>query len=245
MPLSGAICRGLLVCLFAGAVALPGRETSADMVVPPEVEALVDTDPNEAALRIGATFETLAGSADNARRLVDGLHSGDEITLSFEIDGQVVQRSFFPAAGGQGLGNVFLTLGLAERELAKAGVREPSPAQLEAALNGGVITVGTGETARSVQLPGVLSLRADGQGWGQVARRLDVKPGDVVSSLRRSPRATEVLALRAARPERPERMARPDRPERVDRVERVARVERPLRAERVERPARPERPSRP
>jgi hypothetical protein len=247
IPAPRLLRRSLLVCLLAGAGALSAQVTPVE-AVPPEVQALETAEPVEAAKRISASFETLAGSEENARSLVDGLRSGGEITLTSEVDGQTVQRTFSPATGEQGYGNVFLALGLAEQELVKAGVTEPTAAQLEAALNGGVITVGTGETAKSVELAGVLALRADGQGWGQIAREIGVNPGQVVSNLRRNPRATEALALRAERPERGERVERPERParaERVERVERVARVERPMRAERVERPVRPERPERP
>lgn len=247
VPAPRLLRRSLLVCLLAGAGALSAQVTPVEPV-PPEVQALETVEPVEAAKRISASFETLAGSEENARSLVDGLRTGGEITLTSEIDGQTVQRTFSPATGEQGYGNVFLALGLAEQELAKAGVTEPTAAQLEAALNGGVITVGTGETAKSVELAGVLALRADGQGWGQIAREIGVKPGQVVSNLRRNPRAAEALAMRAERAERPERAERaerPERPARVERVERVARVERPMRAERVERPVRPERPERP
>ncbi len=229
-------------------------------VVPAEVTAIEAADPTQAAVRIGASFERLAGSEDNAVNLIEGLRTGAEITLSSEIDGQTVQRTFAPATGEQGYGNVFLSLSLAEQELAKAGITDPTPAQLEAALNGGVVTVGTGEAAATVELAGVLTQRAEGMGWGQIAREMDVNLGQVVSGIRRNPQAAERLALRpefAGKTGRPERVERVVRAERVERVERVARLERPerpvlverperpVRVERVERPVRPERPERP
>jgi len=238
---------GLAACLLAGALhAQP--EPVEPVVIPPDVVVLDSADPKQAETRISASFETLAGSEENARSLVNGLRTGSEITLTTELDGQAVVRTFEPATGGQGYGNVFLALSLAEQELAKAGVTEPTAAQLEAALNGGVITVGSGDTAKSVELAGVLSLRAEGRGWGQIAREMDVNLGQVVSGLHRNPRATENLALRpmaAERAMRPEQVERIQRVERVERVERAARIERPVPVQRVERPVRPERPGRP
>jgi hypothetical protein len=227
---------------------------------PAEVTEIETAAPKEAAARVSASFEALAGSEDNAVKLVEGLRAGSEITLTTEIDGQAVQRTFQPVTGEQGYGEVLLSLSLAERELAKAGVTDPTPAQLEAALNGGVITVGTGETVQTLELAGVLNLRAEGLGWGQVARELDLNLGEVVSGVRRDPRAIERLSRRpefAGKSDLPARPVRIERAQRVERVERVARlerperplvaerIERPVRIERVERPVRPERPERP
>lgn len=230
---------------------------------PAEVTEMETAAPKEAAARVSASFEALAGSEDNAVNLVEGLRAGSEITLTTEIDGQAVQRTFQPVTGEQGYGEVLLSLSLAERELAKAGVTDPTPAQLEAALNGGVIAVGTGDTAQTLELAGVLNLRAEGLGWGQVARELDLNLGEVVSGVRRDPRAVERLSRRpefaskSDLPARPVRVERAQRVERIERVERVARLERPerpmlmerlerpVRIERVERPVRPERPERP
>ncbi len=227
---------------------------------PAEVTALETAAPKEAAARVSASFEALAGSEDNAVNLVEGLRAGSEITLTTEIDGQAVQRTFQPVTGGQGYGEVLISLSLAERELAKAGITDPTPAQIEAALNGGVIAVGTGETAQTLELAGVLNLRAEGLGWGQIARELDLNLGEVVSGIRRDPRAVERLSQRpefAGKSNLPARPVRVERAQRVERVERVAlmerpgrpmlleRLERPVRVERVERPVRPERPERP
>lgn len=249
----------LVLCLVAGSAVAQTAPVTPE-VVPPEVTEIETASPKEAAARISASFEKLAGSEDNAVSLVEGLRAGTEITLTSEIDGQTVQRTFQPVTGEQGYGNVFISLGLAEHELTRAGITEPTPAQIEAALNGGVITVGTGETARTIEMAGILNLRADGLGWGQVAKQFDVKLGQVVSGQRRDPRAVERLSRRpefAGKSERPERPRRAERVERVERVERIARVERPerpavmerierpVRVERVERPVRPERPERP
>ncbi len=88
---------------------------------------------------------------------------------------------------------------MAQKELALQGIGQPTPSRVEAALNGGSITVttsgsttGTGPaaTTTTVQLPGVLSLRAGGMGWGKIAHTLGFKLGPVISQLNRTMLAT-------------------------------------------------------
>ncbi|HEX9490173.1 MAG TPA: hypothetical protein VF930_07800, partial [Stellaceae bacterium] len=58
------------------------------------------------------------------------------------------------------------------------------------------------------QHPGVLALRAEGKGWGQIAHSMGIKVGDAMRAERH-----ERLA-RQDRAERPERPERPEKPER-------------------------------
>lgn len=138
-------------------------------------------DEAAAAAGIGAKFTTLAGSSENATALVTGLRNGAPVTLTAPgADGTVTTTEFQPATGKLGYGNALISLALAQESLAKAGITEPTAAQLVAALNGGEVT-GSGGTA--VTLSGVLALRAAGQGWGDIANTLGVKLGRVVSAL--------------------------------------------------------------
>jgi hypothetical protein len=155
-----------------------------------------------AAATIGAKFTTLAGSEENATALVTGLHNGTAVTLSSTAaNGTVTTTEFQPATGKLGYGNAFISLALAEESLAKAGITEPTSAQLVAALNGGEITGGDGTL---VTLTGVLALRAEGQGWGNIAKALDVKLGRVVSAL-------HAANQRVANPGRPDFAGKTDR----------------------------------
>jgi len=72
-----------------------------------------------------------------------------------------------------GYGNVTRTLDLASRQLGALGITAPTPGDISAALNGGTVTTATGE----VTLQGVLQLRSEGMGWGQIARAVGVHPG--------------------------------------------------------------------
>lgn len=86
-----------------------------------------------------------------------------------------------PPTGKMGWGNVFIALALAKTELANAGITNPTPDQLQAALTGGDVTAADGST---VTLKGVLTMRASGMGWGQIAQAEGTKLGPVVSSLK-------------------------------------------------------------
>jgi hypothetical protein len=74
-----------------------------------------------------------------------------------------------------------------------------------------------------LKIEGILQMRADGKGWGQIAQSLGFKLGDV----KRSDHA----------PAKPERASA-----RAERAPRLVKVERPERPERPEKPQRPEKP---
>ena len=134
--------------------------------------------------KVGDHFTTFAGSEANATALVTGLHDGTAINLTSMVNGQATTTTFTPATGKMGFGNVFLSLALAEADLAKLGITQPTPDQIQAALDGGSVTTGSGSTATTTQLAGVLALRNQGQGWGQVAQSLGVNLGTAVSNAR-------------------------------------------------------------
>lgn len=87
-------------------------------------------------------------------------------------------------------------------------------------------------------------MRADGAGWGAIAKELGFKLGELVSASNRSERS---FAAREAAADRKAARAtgKPERVARVDRPERPQRVDRPERPERPERPQKPDRGGRP
>ena len=76
-----------------------------------------------------------------------------------------------------GWGNVNRALSLAQSELAAEGITQPTASQLKVALTGGTLVTADGG---SVQLQGVLTLRSQGMGWGQIAHTLGVSPSGKV-----------------------------------------------------------------
>lgn len=203
------------------------------------------------ATQLVTTYSTFAGSNANATALVDGLRTGSSITLtsSSSTSGSAGTPSttFTPATSKLGYGNVNIALALAQAELTKLGITDPTPVQLQAALNGGTVTTSTGPTT----LSGVLQLRSEGKGWGAIAKSLGFNLGAVVSASKtdRSAAGTE----RQASDDKGKPMARADKAnsgqeakvDRIAKVERVAKVDRPERIERPEKVERPERVERP
>lgn len=174
-----------------------------------------DTKSDAEATRLASRYSAFAGSDANALALVTGLRDDTTITLA-PTAASPTGASFDPATGKLGFGNINIALALAQKELADLGISQPSPAQIQTALNGG--TIG------SETLPGILSLRSQRMGWGEIANSLGFRLGDVVSASHtdRSRAGVERQEKldKAERPDKPDRAARPDR---VDRPQRLAR----------------------
>jgi len=87
-----------------------------------------------------------------------------------------------------GFGNVYISLALAKQQLSTLGITQPTPEQLQAALTGGTITQTTGSgmtaTTTTTDLQGVLTMRSQHMGWGQIAQKLGFKLGPVIASMK-------------------------------------------------------------
>jgi hypothetical protein len=176
--------------------------------------------------RLSARYTALAGSETNAKSLVAGLRDGTDVKLT----SGAATTTIDPPTRKMGYGNVNIALALAEANLKEQGIAQPTAEQLKAALNGGTITSSSGKT---VQMSGVLQMRASGKGWGEIAHVLGFKLGDIVRSAK---------ADGAGKPDRagskPDRLAHADRGDRPDRAERAERPDRAMKPERPERSGR-------
>jgi hypothetical protein len=139
--------------------------------------------------KISGTFNSFLGSDSTA--VVTGLRNGTPITLTTTTPAAtpgaaptVTTTVITPSTGKLGYGNVFTSLALAKQQLGQMGISQPTPEQLQAALTGGNVTTGTGTTATTTQLNGILTMRSQGMGWGQIAQKLGTKLGPVVSGLK-------------------------------------------------------------
>jgi hypothetical protein len=83
-----------------------------------------------------------------------------------------------------GHGNVYISLALAKQQLSAAGITQPTPEQLQAALTGGTVTTGTGPAATTTTMDGILTMRSQNMGWGQIAQKLGYKLGPVISGMK-------------------------------------------------------------
>ncbi len=123
--------------------------------------------------KLVSEFTDLAGSPDNATSLIRGLRTGSSITLMPEPHQGARPATFDSPTKPMGYGNVKIALSLARTQLAQQGNTNPTPVELQGALMG---TSGPGGTQT-----GVLQMRADGMGWGQIANSMGVKLGPVMS----------------------------------------------------------------
>lgn len=160
----------------------------------PQVTTIVqhlDTQGPAVIERISTQFADVTCSPDNARKLVEALHSGTEVTLSAEG-----KTAAFTPTAKLGYGEAYIALALAAEALRNAGVTGcATPEQWQAVLMGGpLVAAGTTSTSTSQSasassssnFPGILALHSQGQGWGQIAQRTNVQLGQVVSSARSS-----------------------------------------------------------
>jgi hypothetical protein len=143
--------------------------------------------------RIVRNFTAFAGSEANARSLVAGLKAGRTVTISSPGPGARSAATFKPPTPPMGNGSALVSLARARELLAAYGLTRPSPAEIEAALMGGRIVAG-GAAAGPVQLPGVLRLRAQGMGWGQIASAMRLRLTSAVGNARGEGGARRVAA---------------------------------------------------
>lgn len=130
--------------------------------------------------KLSGDFEPFLGK--DSGPVVVSLRNGTPVTLSEAVPGQAPKTvTISPATGKMGYGNVFISLALAKEQLAQAGVTQPTASQLQAALTGGSVTNAQGATT---QMQGVLALRSQGMGWGQIANSMGTHLGSVVSGMK-------------------------------------------------------------
>jgi hypothetical protein len=136
---------------------------------------------------VSSQFVTFAGSPANALALVSGLRNGTPVLLT-DANGQTT--SFTPISGPLGYGNAVVALSLAQQNLAQLGIASPNPQQIAAELNGGVLSTAAGPSGTTItagtptgtSAPGILRLRAAGQGWGAIATRVGANLGTAVNT---------------------------------------------------------------
>lgn len=169
-------------CALAAVTAGAQTTTTAPTTTTSTTQAAA---PSTALSKLIAQYSQWAGSKENAKALVQGLSTGSSVTLTAGAGtgtgtgtNAASTTTFTPATSKLGVGEVNIALSLAKASLAQQGITNPTPVQLSAALNGGVVTSSTS----TVSLVGVLAQRQSGSGWGEIAHALGVKLGAVVSA---------------------------------------------------------------
>lgn len=144
--------------------------------------------------KISSDFSSFLGA--DSKAVVTGLRNGTPITLTSSVPNATTGVTttdttiINPPTGKMGHGNVFISLALAKQQLGEMGITEPTPQQLQSALTGGPITTTTGTTATGTpmtsteNLDGILTMRSQNMGWGQISQKLGYKLGPVISSMK-------------------------------------------------------------
>jgi hypothetical protein len=114
----------------------------------------------------------------NSQQVVNDLRNGQWTTTTTDPQTNITTTTTQPLPTGKmGFGNVKISLALAQESLSQQGITQPTSQQLYTALAGGQMTPGDPTTTTS----GILQMRADGMGWGQIAQKYDVKLGQLMS----------------------------------------------------------------
>jgi hypothetical protein len=267
----------LAAALFAATPAF-AEDVPPDTVVENDAGVPKDRLVDEYADPLFAGDEVAAGDA------ITALRTGGDFTVTTTTTRQVLNPDGTPATnpdgtpvmetvtvetlvpnanGPMGWGEVDHSLGIAQALVDNGQVGSFEEALLGAATFTTVTNPDGTTTTTATYGGGLLQMRADGMGWGQIAKELGFKSlGEIKSgrafadadgeatAVAAGDRAAKGKAERTARDSqgksaehKPDRVAKADRTTgKPERVERIAKVDRP---ERVDRPVRPERPERP
>ncbi len=241
----------LSAALLATAPAFAQDAGGDDTIV---AEATVPAD------RLAERYAELAGSPEAAADLVGELRTGGDFTVTDTVTTPVldangdpvldangnpqtttttVERSIANPAGPMGYGEINITLSMAQALLESGAYPD-----LQSALTGLETTVTNADgTTTTTSSGGVLVMRADGMGWGQIAQELGFNLGTLMSAANGNGKAQSATARapKSGASAKPEKAAKVDKPDKPDRAERGAAVDRPTPPERVERPERPQR----
>ena len=114
----------------------------------------------------------------NSQQVVNDLRNGQWTTTVTDPTTHTTTTTTQPLPTGKmGYGNVKISLALAQQSLSQQGITQPTSQQLYTALAGGQMVPGEATTTTT----GILQMRADGMGWGQIAQKYDVKLGQLMS----------------------------------------------------------------
>jgi hypothetical protein len=172
----------LLMCCLAAAFST----TQADETTPTTTTSTttstsstktVGTSSNTEA-KLSAEFADFLGSEEQANAVVSGLRQGTAFSLDsptatpLDTTDASTTSTIDPPTDAMGYGNVRITLRLAQAELNELGITQPTNEELSAILLGGEIN--------GTQVDGILTLRADGMGWGKIAQEYGTTVGQIM-----------------------------------------------------------------
>lgn len=114
----------------------------------------------------------------DSKQVVNDLRNGQWTTTTTDpnTNATTTTTEALPT-GKMGFGNVKISLALAQESLRQQNILQPTSEQLHTALVGGQMVPGDSTTMTN----GILQMRAEGMGWGQIAQKYNVKLGQLMS----------------------------------------------------------------
>ena len=187
----------LAIGIANGAATIAAAQTASDLNN--QVATMNNTTASQGQTnvinKISSDFSSFLGT--DSKAVVTGLRNGTPITLTSTTTAPgstpgalpvttTTTTVITPPTGHMGFGNVYTSLALAKQQLSVMGITQPTPEQLNAVLTGGTITQtsSTGVTTTSQPMQGVLTMRSQNMGWGQIAQKLGVKLGPVIAGMK-------------------------------------------------------------
>jgi len=176
----------LLACCLAAAYPAAHAEEASATTTTTETTSTSATTTAIGTLtateaKLSAEFAEFLGGEEQASTVVSGLRQGTAFSLESETDttstGSTTTptpstTTIDPPTGTLGYGNVRITLKLAQAQLNQMGITQPTTEELSSVLLGGDIN--------GTQVDGILAMRADGMGWGQIAKEFGITVGQTM-----------------------------------------------------------------
>lgn len=168
----------LACCLAAGVATAHAQDTTETTTTSTTTSTTtaIGTSTNTES-KLSAEFADFLGGEEQASSVVSGLRQGTAFSLETETGttgttGSTTTTTIDPPTGTMGYGNIRIALRLAQAQLSDLGITQPTADQLSAVLVGGEIN--------GTQVDGILTLRADGMGWGQIAQQYGTTVGQLM-----------------------------------------------------------------
>lgn len=172
----------LACCLAAAFSGAQAAETStATSTTTTATTTAVGTSTTTEA-KLAAEFADFLGGTEQAGTIVSGLRQGTAFDLATETTTTdpttnttttaTTTTTIDPPTGTLGYGNVRITLRLAQSLLSQQGITQPTAEELSAVLLGGDLN--------GTAVSGILTMRAEGMGWGQIAQQYGMTVGQIM-----------------------------------------------------------------
>lgn len=151
----------------------PSQRAESNTASTEEVISAIRTEV-VAASKLADEFSSLAGSHQNAEKIVVGLRNAKPVTITATARAATQREvSFTPPTRPLSFPDVHKALSLAQAQLQAKHIDNPTPAQLGASLAGGELPNAQGDITHVI---GILPLHRRGMSWDQIARALHIAP---------------------------------------------------------------------